>query len=267
MTTRLTFLCDNEAAAPLEAEWGLSVAVEPGDGSLWLWDTGQSELFLRNAEVLGVDVRFADGLALSHGHYDHTGGLQALLRAGFAGRILAHPQAGAARFNHGKTLRDIGPKHPLPLFEAVTGETVLTPGLRMFTNIPRRPGLFQAVQGFCYDAEGKLPDQVPDDSFLLLDTPRGSVLLLGCCHSGLENSLLYLRDHCGLERLYAVVGGLHLYGAERPQWEQTALALESFQVQALAVGHCTGDKAAAYLEERLDCEVRRTHAGLRLVFG
>jgi 7,8-dihydropterin-6-yl-methyl-4-(beta-D-ribofuranosyl)aminobenzene 5'-phosphate synthase len=266
MSMRLTFLCDNEAAPDLGSEWGLSVAVEMEDGSLWLWDTGQSDLFLRNAETLGVDLRRATGLALSHGHYDHTGGLRALLAAGFKGRILAHPEAGKPRYNHGKSVRDIGPPAPLPDFEAVADTSELSPGLRMFTNIPRRPDLFQAVRGFSYDPEGKLPDPVPDDAFLLLETRLGPVLLLGCCHSGLENSLLHLRNKLGLNSLHAVVGGLHLYNADPTQWERVALALEDFGVQRLAVGHCTGSKAADYLKERLDCEVLRTHARLRIEF-
>ncbi|MGE4292500.1 MAG: MBL fold metallo-hydrolase [Desulfovibrio sp.] len=267
MITRLTLLCDNDAAPGLGSEWGWSVALETDTDALWLWDTGNSDLFLENAALLDIDPVRAEGLALSHGHYDHTGGLQALLAAGFSGRILAHPHAGAVRYNIEKsTLKSIGPPVPLPAFEAVQGERELAPGLRMFTDIPRRPGLFQAVRGFSYDPEGKHLDLVPDDAFLLLETPQRPVLLLGCCHSGLENSLLHLREQCGLDRLRAVVGGLHLYRAQEAQWEQTAQALEAFEVRTLACGHCTGHKAADYLERHLGCEVLRTHAGMRLTF-
>lgn len=267
--TTLTFLCDNEAPQGLASEWGLSVAIEPDDGSLWLWDTGQSDLFLRNAAVLGIHAAHADGLAFSHGHYDHTGGLQALLDAGFHGRILAHSTATAVRYSHEKTVHEIGPPAPLPAYEPVQGSKELAPGLTMFTDIPRRPGLFQAVRNFSYDREGNCPDHVPDDAFLLLETPQGPVVLLGCCHSGLENSLLHLRDRYGADRmksLRAVVGGLHLYAAEKSQWEATARTLEEFNVQTLAIGHCTGDNASTYLENRLRCEVVRTCSGRKLSF-
>ncbi|MDD4731988.1 MAG: MBL fold metallo-hydrolase [Desulfovibrio sp.] len=267
MINRLTFLCDNTAASDLECEWGLSVALKLTDGSLWLWDAGQTELFLRNAESLGVDVRSAKGLALSHGHYDHTGGIPALIDAGFQGAIYAHPAAPTPRYNLGRgTPRPIGIPAPLPPFQEVQGSTRIAPGITMVTDIPRRPGLFQAVQGFALDPQGKKPDSVPDDAFLLLETPQGPVVLLGCCHSGLENSLLHLRDQFGLTRLHAVIGGLHLHNADAGQWQAAADILKQFQVDLLAVGHCTGDHAADYLENRLTCRVLRTRSGLTLSF-
>lgn len=268
MRLKLTFLSDNDAAPGLGSEWGLSVAVWTAAGAFWLWDTGRSDLFLRNAAALGIDPAKADGLALSHGHYDHTGGVAALMEAGFHGRILAHARAGADRYHlERRKEKNLGPPSPLPAFEAVRDGMELTPGVRMFTDVPRRPGLFQAVQGFSFDTAGRCPDTVPDDAFLLLETSTDPVLLLGCCHSGLENCLLHLRETHGVERLRAVLGGLHLFGAEEPQWEETARALERVGARTLALGHCTGERAVDYLETRLPgCEVLRTHAGLRLDF-
>lgn len=264
MLKQLTFLCDNTAAPHLECEWGLSVALEFDNGHLWLWDTGQTDLFLRNAAKLEITPHKADGLALSHGHYDHTGGLSALMEHGFRGDILAHPQAEAQRYSHRKTLRPIGPPVPLPRFTPVERTATPEPGMTMITDIPRQPGLFQAVRDFSLDTEGKRPDPVPDDAFLMLETRQGPLVLLGCCHSGLENSLLELQAQTGRSEVFAVVGGLHLHNAGEAEWEATAQALERFHVQKLAMGHCTGENAIQFLENRLNCECLRTYSGLRL---
>jgi 7,8-dihydropterin-6-yl-methyl-4-(beta-D-ribofuranosyl)aminobenzene 5'-phosphate synthase len=89
---RIFVLADNTAQPGFQAEHGLSLALELPDGGLWLWDTGQTGLFLTQARRLGLDLTRARGVALSHGHYDHTGGLEHLLRLpGFRGEVVAHP--------------------------------------------------------------------------------------------------------------------------------------------------------------------------------
>ena len=271
---RVTVLCDNESADPhCGCEWGLALAVDLGsaeepreeDNGLWLWDTGQTDLFLKNATALGLDVGQARGLALSHGHFDHTGGLEALVAAGFSGSIHAHPSCACARFAEepgGKPRRSIGPPTPLPAFIPAGPVTRLAPGLTLLTGIPRAPKNFQAVQGFSLDLEGALPDPVPDDAFLVLDSRHGPVVILGCCHSGLANSLTCLRERLGIRRVHAVLGGLHLFKAGLAALEETAQAIEEFAVQRLLAGHCTGPDRLAILKKRLpQCEVRPLAAG------
>ena len=275
MPCRITVLCDNESAHPAcGCEWGLALAIDLGgglapdgeDGGLWLWDTGQTDLFLKNASALGLDPGRARGLALSHGHYDHTGGLAALLgQTSFAGSIHAHPAAATARYAEGKggkPRRAIGPPAPLPAFIPAGPCTALAPGLTLLTAIPRAPGNFQAVQGFSLDPEGRQPDPVPDDAFLVLDSAHGPVVILGCCHSGLANSLACARQRLGLGQVHAVLGGLHLFKAGPEALEETAQALEAFGVRRLAAGHCTGPDRLARLRERLpDREVLPLAAG------
>ena len=107
----VAILCDNEASAPaFGCEWGLSMAIQLPSGALWLWDTGKTGLFLKNAETMGITAARAQGLALSHGHYDHTGGLGVLLAAGFAGSVHAHPACARERWSADpKGPRPIGP--------------------------------------------------------------------------------------------------------------------------------------------------------------
>lgn len=272
---RVVVLCDNSALPGLGCEWGLSLAINLGPetadgGGLWLWDTGQTGLCVENARALGIDVASARGLALSHGHYDHTGGLDALVAAGFSGAVHAHPACALERFAEepdGKPRRSIGPPRPLPEFVPAGPVTRLAPGLTLVTDIARAPGAFQAVQGFSFDSDGGRPDHVPDDAFLVLDGASGPVLILGCCHSGLANSLEAARERLGLERFYAVLGGLHLFNAGRAAVEETARALDGFGVELLAAGHCTGPERLPQLAALLPrTEVRPFCAGLSLRF-
>jgi 7,8-dihydropterin-6-yl-methyl-4-(beta-D-ribofuranosyl)aminobenzene 5'-phosphate synthase len=107
------------------------------------------------------------------------------------------------------------------------------------------------VERFSLDPQGKMPDTVPDDSFLLLETQSGPVVVLGCCHSGLANSLSALRTRLGVKHVHAVLGGLHLFEAGGAPLEETARALEEFQVTHLICGHCTGPSRTEALRQRL----------------
>jgi 7,8-dihydropterin-6-yl-methyl-4-(beta-D-ribofuranosyl)aminobenzene 5'-phosphate synthase len=264
---RVVVLCDNVSSHPAcGCEWGLSLAIDTGDGGLWLWDTGQTSLFLTNATALGVDVAAARGLALSHGHYDHTGGLPALMGAGFTGAVHAHPACASERWSADKGgPRRISPTTPLPAFVTAGPVTRLAPGLTLITDIPRAPGRFQAVQGFSFDAHGFEPDAVPDDAFLVLDTDNGPVVILGCCHSGLANSLACAAERLGHKSFHAVLGGLHLYKAGADALEETANALAHYEVREVVAGHCTGVDRVESLRKRLPaCRVAHLSAGRTL---
>ncbi|MDD4951885.1 MAG: MBL fold metallo-hydrolase [Desulfovibrionaceae bacterium] len=267
-TWRISVLCDDRAVdARFGTEWGLALAIER-KGELWLWDTGQSGLFLKNAARLSIDVEKAEGLCLSHGHYDHTGGMDALFAATkFRGPVFAHPEVIRTRysFSTGKA-REIGVPGIIPEFIQVRGKRRLDQGLWMLTDVPRMPGMFQGVGHFSYDRERTAPDPVPDDSFLVLETESGPVAVLGCCHSGLFNSLAYLREALGHKKVRAVVGGLHLIGAPQKALEETAKALLEFEVRTAALGHCTGKEAVKFLKARLALPIEVLSVGLSLEF-
>jgi len=268
-TRRVVVLCDNVSQDPAcGCEWGLSLAIDTGDAGLWLWDTGQTSVFLNNAAALGIDVGAARGLALSHGHYDHTGGLSALLAAGFSGTIHAHPTCASERWAEDKGKpRRIDPPEPLPAFSPAGPVTRLAPGLTMLADIPRIAGNFQSVQGFSFDPEGHEPDAVPDDAFLVLDTDQGPVMILGCCHSGLANSLACAEERLGLHTFHAILGGLHLYKAGPEALEETACAITQYGVRHLLAGHCTGTDRVETLRSLLpECRVDHLAAGQSLTY-
>lgn len=265
---RVTVLMDNVPVPGLAHEWGLSLAVETDGGAFWIWDTGASGAFLDNALALGLDLGRADGLALSHGHFDHGGGVHELFeRTAFQGPVMAHPNLNRERVaQFQKKEHPAGLPRPFLGFTPVSGDTVLAEGLTMVTDIPRHPGLPQATCGLFTDAGCGEPDSVPDDSCLVLSSRSGPVVLLGCCHSGLENTLRCLRDRLGVERIHGLVGGLHLYNAEQERVRGTVRAIENSGVERLHAGHCTGDAAAAYLASRLACNCEPLRPGLVLEF-
>ena len=135
------------------------------------------------------------------------------------------------------------------------------------TDIPRAPGRIQSVAGFSLDPMGKSPDNVPDDAFLVLETAQGPVAIMGCCHSGLMNSLCCARERLGIESFHAVLGGLHLYAADHQAIKETAEALAQFSVAQLVAGHCTGRASAEALRQLISaCDIRTMSAGQMCIY-
>lgn len=297
---KLVILSENTPSPEgLSGEHGLSLAIVLDDGALWLWDAGASGLAAKNAAALQVDVAQAVGLALSHGHYDHTGGIAAFLQAGFDGPVYAHKDSAAPRWavKTGSATRPIGWVEPEPVrdrIRSVGRTTVLAadesgnPVLTMVTDIPRLPGNAEHVDNFFHDSFGERPDNVVDDACLVLHTGRGRVLVLGCCHSGLANTLAAVdaatadasstasagdssqspdnepknEVAAGFER---VVGGLHLMGVTAPDDPAILQALDALKrhgVRSLHPGHCTGALACRVLAERFPGPVEPLHVGM-----
>ena len=264
---RVTVLIDNTAIdSSLATEHGLSVHIRLANGQQWLWDTGQSAALLNNAATLGIDLAASAGVALSHGHYDHTGGISPLVEhTGFAGTIVGNPVLDQERFvlKQGEAIRSIGlpPGTTLPRFSPVEYTALLARGLTFVSTIERDPEHFSATAHFFLDRDGEYPDPVQDDACLVLETADGPVVILGCCHSGLANTLIALRERLGHTAFNGVMGGMHLNNA--PQWamEESLQTLEEFGVQWIAPGHCTGREAIVELARRFSGRVLPYGAG------
>ena len=155
---------------------------------------------------------------------------------------------------------------PLPGFVPVRNAAELCPGITLITDIPRLEGNFQAVKYFFLDREGLSPDLVLDDACLAVDTAQGLVVVLGCCHSGLANTLERAAQVMGVKEFHAVLGGLHLIGAGTGPIQESARALEKFQVQRILAGHCTGESEAGQFANLLPGRVFPLGAGLVVDF-
>jgi len=259
-TARVTCLVDESSAHPdLRAEHGLCLWLEL-DGAKILFDTGQSDASCLNARFLGADLPRADAIVLSHGRYDHTGGLVRVLEFARRARVFAHPAALEPKFacDKGKQPRAIGMPPASRAALSVLGDlfvltehpTEVIPGVWVTGEVPR-PHDWEDVGGpFYRDEAGRLPDRLPDDQALFFRVAAGVVVVMGCAHAGPVNTLEYVARLSGENRVHAVIGGLHLGRAGAARLKATAEALERWGVGLLAPCHCTGEAARGFLARR-----------------
>jgi len=263
----LTIAVENSASienASLRAEHGLSIHMEldlGSDGMELLWDTGASgDVLLHNSRLLHIDLDAIDQICLSHGHYDHTGGLMAVLQQ-MKRRIpvLAHPDIFAPKLKARTVLEYIGLPFIRSQAEAAgavmlecRGPVPLAQGLTTTGEIPRLEG-FEKVEGFWTVRDGQYgPDIIPDDQALAAVLPdRGLVVITGCAHSGIINTIRQAQRITGVDELYAVIGGFHLMGADRERIDATARALLKLDPAVIRPGHCTGQRAVCQLQQAL----------------
>lgn len=272
----ITVLTENSVhAGGLGAEHGLAFHLQVGSKSL-LFDTGQSGLLARNAGRLGIDLSRLDAIALSHGHYDHTSGLGAVWQLARAARLYAHPAALAPHFvrDPDGSIRDIGireeslaaiRKQAEPPCHTGTPTEVLA-GVYLTGEIARETSYEDVGGPFVLDAAGTQPDALPDDQALFLDTREGVVVLLGCAHAGVVNTLRQVRRLTRERPIHAVLGGMHLLHASAGRLARTVEALRELGVSRLGPGHCTGTVATARLWHEFPAACASCSVGSRFVF-
>jgi 7,8-dihydropterin-6-yl-methyl-4-(beta-D-ribofuranosyl)aminobenzene 5'-phosphate synthase len=255
---KIAILDDNVTGLPpFKAEHGLSVWLEV-EGRSFLWDVGQSDVAVWNANVLGIDLRKVEGIGLSHGHIDHAGGLMPMLYAAGPKKIYAHPVAWAPRY---MVLGDIKIFAGIPLRREAT-ETICTsiemsrgpvevlPDVWLTGEIPRVTD-FEGPEPLLYiEKDGELvPDPFEDDQALVIKKPDGVIVLTGCAHSGLVNILEHAAAEYGPVK--AVVGGTHLgMGAPVSKVEATMDFLEEILPDKMIINHCTGSIVMSRMLDR-----------------
>ena len=270
----VTILSDNRAAYGLETEHGLSLWIETA-GHKILFDTGRGEAMLWNAEALGIDLGLADCVVLSHGHYDHTGNVSAVLgRAGHA-RLFLHPHAMQSRYSIHDVPKPIGmPKASEEAIQAlpdvrrcwVSTPWALAEGVMMTGPVPRVTAYEDTGGPFFLDEAGKRADAIADDLSFWVRTRAGLVVCLGCCHAGVINTLRHAVAISGEPRILAVIGGMHLLHASQERLDRTVEALHAYGVSYLYPCHCTGEDAVSGLRRRLGASVQPGFAGMKISF-
>lgn len=246
-------------------EWGFSALVEV-DGKRLLFDTGaEPETVLRNAQTLGVDLSDITDVVLSHSHFDHVGGLATLRKAVAPrnARALTRVHVGKGFF----TPRTLAGKPFNPLlasrasleqagiqFIEHAGPAELLPGVWFTGPVPRiHPEHNYPKDVMIESPTGPVTDPVSEDSSLVLDTKDGLVVLTGCGHAGVINTLEAAQKVVRPAKVSTVLGGMHLFSADDATLEWTATQLRRFGVRELVGAHCTGIEAVYRL---------RTQAGL-----
>lgn len=272
---RLTCLVENCVAqgSTLWGEHGLAFLIE-AKGVNILWDTGQSGDVLRhNLKALGLEAVRVDIIALSHAHYDHTGGLEAAWECFPQARGFAHPAILEPRY----ALRE-GKRHPIGLNDGIrerlvsraslsAAPTMLAEDVWTSGEIRTRPfPEGRSAHHMAWRGGEAVPDDYRDDLSLILKVPGGIVLLCGCCHAGLRNVLLTVHGQYREEPLLAVIGGTHLINASSEELAALVETLRALGSPRLYMNHCTGDRAHHRLAQAFGEAVQGCPAGTVLTF-
>ena len=264
--TKVTVVVENTALRNgLMSEHGLSLWIENESGNL-LYDTGAGKCLMPNLKALGLDPTILDGVVLSHGHHDHTGGLAALLMlrkdAGLDTGVWCHPDAFASHLKEEANgfLHDVGTQLGRreeyeklgARFNMVEGFAEPLAGVTLLAPIPRRTDFEgPAPTLVVLDAKGQVaPDPFRDDLAVVLPAKDGIAVLTGCAHSGAVNVLLAAQEHTG-KRPVLLLGGTHLGPAPNAQREKALAELSARRELKVAAGHCTGPEFVRVLAEEL----------------
>ena len=270
MSATLTILCENSVGVPFDVlgEHGFACFVETNAGN-YLFDTGQGYTITQNALALKKDLRSIEAIMISHGHYDHTGGLPAVLKQKGPVNVFGHQEMFAQRiWSKDGVTRDIGIPFRRNYLESLgarftlgTGMVEVGPGVYLTGEIPRKNSFEQgddAMTLITGTGDKIQPDPLLDDLSMLVDTDQGLIIVLGCAHAGMINIINYAIDQLQTDRIFAVIGGTHLGFSTDQQFEETLKVIDNYNIQHIGVSHCTGLEKASLLHARL---------GKRFFFG
>lgn len=277
-TIQITTLVDNTSNHPtLLAEHGLAFWIEYGQHKL-LFDTGASHIIQSNAAILDIDLSQTEAVVLSHGHHDHTGGLMRVLDNAPAAKVYLHPEAIKPKYSchNNQPCRSIG----MPSLTAMnlreenqtldihwtTDPHEIVPGLWATGPIPRTTDYEDVGGPFFQDTSQKQPDPLLDDQALFFESYQGLVVVLGCAHAGVINTLDHITRFTGQDEFNTIIGGMHLNSASAQRITKTIEALGIHKIAHIAPAHCTGPKATAKLWNALPDRFRPCSVGTRIEF-
>ena len=262
MKIRITILCDNLVGRLVgSGEHGFSAFIETDKGN-YLFDTGIGHSIVANSLVLGKDLRTVRKIFLSHGHYDHTGGLPEVLKIRGKVDVYAHPHVFLDRIavlkeETEETKRFVGIPFKKSYLESLGANFVFNTefievenGIFLTGEVQRKtlfekhdPRLFAEVNGEITQ------DIFLDDQSLILDTEKALILILGCAHSGMINIINHVINKTREKKFYAILGGTHLDFLTPEQLEESIKSLKKIEVEKIGVSHCTGMRAAFRLHQ------------------
>lgn len=271
---RIITLCENRVlSGKLKAMHGLSLYIEIRNHK-YIYDVGQEDIFLSNAQNLNIDLKRCEKIIISHGHYDHGLGLVNLGDLINKNNFIINKKAfkNKVRFKSDKTVKDIGIVGAVKHLEAfgmdIDKSFEIDKGVWCICNVlvPKEHkrvdvGLYVENENGSYEL-----DDFQDEINLAVETKEGLVVISGCSHCGVINILEEAKKVTGVQRINTFVGGTHLINASKEEILKTADKLLELKVERLIIGHCTGVDTIALLKERCKDKVQVIHNYVGLEF-
>lgn len=272
---KITCLVDNsvKSRSTFWGEHGLAFLIE-AQGKRVLFDTGAcGQVLMHNLLELNILPNSIDALALSHAHYDHTGGLGIFLGLHPGLPLYAHPDLLRDRFSRrGRATESVGLRLAEPDLRRLADLRLsaapqeILPGVWTTGEIAARPEPEGRSPHHCVrDGKSWAPDPYRDDMALVLDSPSGLVLVCGCCHAGLLNTLAHVQRAFRRDPV-AILGGAHLGNASRAHLDRIVDVLRPLGPPALFLNHCTGQAAYVTLAQAIGERAAPCPAGTILEF-
>jgi len=283
--SRAKALQDGEIRASILAEHGFFALLRTdADGKMHtlLFDFGFSaDGAAQNAVTMGIDMTKVEAAALSHGHSDHTGGMQKL--AALTGKknipLVVHPAvfksprylkySADLKVNFPQLTRETVRQAGFCLIEADHPYLLMDNTALFLGEIPRRTDFEKGFPIARWRKDGReLPDDIEDDTAIVMHLRnKGLVILSGCAHAGIVNTVNYAREVTGAKKVHAVMGGFHLSGPLfEPIIDRTAQELKKFDPDYIIPVHCTGRKAIMAMEKQMPDQFLLNMAGTKLTF-
>jgi 7,8-dihydropterin-6-yl-methyl-4-(beta-D-ribofuranosyl)aminobenzene 5'-phosphate synthase len=278
-------LKDGEIRASILAEHGFSALVKTtaaGSTHTLLFDFGFSENgAAQNAETLGVDMTEVEAVALSHGHSDHTGGMEKL--STLIGKknipFVVHPSAFKSprylkygeelKINFPKLTREMVGAAGYSVVESAKPYPLLNNTVLFLGEIPRTTDFEKGFPiAYCQKDGREVWDAIEDDTSIVINLKdKGLVILSGCAHAGIVNTVCYAIDATGIDKVHVVMGGFHLSGPLfEPIIDRTTEELQKLNPAYVIPTHCTGRKAIMAMEKSMPDQFILNMAGTKLTF-
>jgi 7,8-dihydropterin-6-yl-methyl-4-(beta-D-ribofuranosyl)aminobenzene 5'-phosphate synthase len=257
-------------------EWGVSFLVETDQEQI-LFDTGPGRTLLYNAMELGLDLSKTDAIVISHAHRDHMGGIEKALDVCTSVDLYAHPAALQVRYwkSSSQILKMAPPlsrqqvRNRARTFVETIQPTRVSDGAMVTGQIPRLND-FESTGAFenaFLDKRLEISDEIWDDQALFFRLPEGLVIVLGCGHAGVVNTMQYVGEIMGEDKIHAVIGGTHLLGASPHRMKKTIEAFKEYDVQKIMLTHCTGLDAYAEISRAIPGRCSWPTSGTKIRLG
>ncbi len=264
---KITSVIENKAPEGLICEWGLCVHID-FEGKQYLLDTGSSDKYVYNAGKLGINLEEIDVAALSHAHYDHSGGYDCFFEKNKKAQLYIRSECDKGYYSQlGLIKAYIGV--PRGMLKRHSDRIVLVEGDYKVDNnvwlIPHKTDNLSNIgrQAKLYVRKGLrfLPDDFVHEQSLVFKSDKGLVVFNSCSHGGADNIINEVLTTFPGERIYAIIGGFHLMKHSADKARQFASRLKECQVEHIYTGHCTGDKAFEILQDVLGEKVHYFETG------